>query len=411
MALPSGESLLISALINNGDVEEAFKYGITPHHFRGWKDQYNWLLNYVKTYGEQPSRDAFKAEFPEFPWSDHYDVRSACDLVLKAFSRHQLTEAITEGMELMKVGDVHAAWSTITKAEPRTTSAKPRRLLTDMTFFDTWEKDKGGVHVPYTILQKYTGGIKPGNLWYLAARPGNGKTAHLCNIVTRAVLDGARVKFYSLEMSEMEVRGRFHAALASHYGVEGITLNAIRDRTVDMYVYKEFIGELDDRLEGVLDIHTPKDGFVTPATVASCAEDYELNVIDYIGLMRAEDGTPGIKDWRIAAEISNRLKEIGLSSSTGILAAAQINREGDSGANPPKLSNLAQSDALGQDADVLVTLRKAPHDVASLFSLEKNRHGQSSISFATTFDPNTGVYRSIDRDEVEGLVSDFEMQQ
>jgi replicative DNA helicase len=330
--------------------------------------------------------------------------------VLKSHGKIVLRTAINEAMDTIAMGDVYAAWKLLRDAEPRTTAPKPKRLLTDLSFFDTWEDDHYGVEVPYRILQRHTGGIKRGNLWYMAARPGNGKSAHLCNIATKAVLDGHRVKFYSLEMSEMEVRARFHAALASHFKVPNINVQDIRDRRVDMHEYKTFISELEDRLDGVLDIHTPKDGPVSPGIVAVGAEEYSLNIVDYVGLMRTDTGSASVDDWRMAAQISNRLKEIALASSTGVLAAAQINRDGEVGGLPPKVKNLAQSDALGQDADVVVTLRSAPHNVATLFSLEKNRHGCSGIPFYTTFEPNEGIYRPIDRDEVEGLIQDAEVR-
>lgn len=411
MALPSGESLLISALINVGDVEEALGYGITANHFRGYKDHYNWLLNYVSTYGEQPTRDIFCAQFRDFPFSEHADVRSAADMVFKTQAKFAINEAMSEAVDLMGLGDVHAAYRRLVQAEPRTTKPKAKRLLTDLTFFDTWEDPIQGVEVPYRTLQRHTGGIKPGNLWYLAARPGQGKTAHLGNIAVAAVLQGYRVMFYSLEMSEMEVRARFHAALASHFGVEGITMQDIRDRRVDMHAYKTFIGELDDRLDGTLDIHTPKDGPVSPSTVATKADEYQLNVVDYIGLMRADTGSSAVEDWRTAAQISNRLKEIALAQSTGMLVASQINREGEAGDKPPKIKNLAQSDALGQDGDVVVTMRAAPHNVATMMSLEKNRHGMGGIPFFTTFDPDRGIYTEIDQHKVEDLVVAYEENQ
>lgn len=412
MPLPSGESLLISALINVGNVEEAISFGVTPDHFRGYKDEYNWLLNFAKQYSDQPTRDIFKTQFPSFPMSEHADVRSAVDQVYKSYGKMRLTEAMSECVDMMAVGDLHAAFATLMRAEPRTTAPKPKRLLTDLTFFDTWEDDHRGIEVPYRLLQRHTGGIKPGNLWYVAARPGNGKTAHLCNIATSAVLQGARVKFYSLEMSEMEVRARFHAALATHFGVKGINVQDIRDRRVDMHAYKEFIQMLDEpgKVPGVLDVHTPKDGPVSPSTVASSAADYELNIVDYVTLMKADNGSSAVDDWRTAATISNRLKEIALSEQTGVLAASQINRDGESGLLPPKVKNLAQSDALGQDGDVVVTMRAAPKNVATLMSLEKNRHGQSGIPFYTTFQPNEGIYSNIDADDVEGLITDAEVQ-
>lgn len=408
MALLSGENLLISALVNTGDVGAAASYGVSPHHFRGFKDEYNWLLNYAETYGEAPSKDIFCSTFDDFVFSTHSDVRSAVDMVFKANNRNRIRLAATEAVDLAAMGDPLAAYERMLEAKPLTTRAEVKPLLTDMTFFDTWNAPHQGVEVPYRTLQRHTKGIKPGNLWYMAARPGQGKTAHLGNIATYAVLTGCRVMFYSLEMSEDEVRARFHAALASHFGVEGLTMSDIRDHRVDMHTYKTFVGELGDRLDGHLDIHTPADGPVTPSTVAAAADEYDLNVVDYIGLMRDDLNRPAVDDWRTAASISNRLKEIALAEKTAMLAASQINREGETGTAPPKIKNLAQSDALGQDGDVVVTMRAKPFNVATAFSLEKNRHGVSGIPFFTTFDPDRGIYTEITSEQAEELAIDRE---
>ena len=108
------------------------------------------------------------------------------------------------------------------------------------------------------------------------------------------------------------------------------------------------------------------------------------------------------------AEISNSLKYTALPTRLRLLCAAQINREGDTGVLPPKLKNLAQSDALGQDGDVVLTMRMKPKNVATHFCLEKNRHGPSGLHFFTTFDPNTGVYTEISGDHAEDLVINAE---
>src|SRR4051812_6132377 len=173
----------------------------------------------------------------------------------------------------------------------------------------------------------------------------------------------------------------------------------IRDRRIDMKLYKEFIQHLDEsgQINGILDIHTPKDGRVTPSVVNTRAGDYDLSIIDYVTLMHTDNGSSAIDDWRTAGTLSNRLKEIALSATTGVLGAAQINRDGISETRPPKLSNLSQSDVLSQDGDVVVTMVGQPsvQKVVSHFSLEKNRHGQSGIPFYTTFQPNVGIYRDI----------------
>jgi replicative DNA helicase len=365
----------------------------------------------VETYGEQPSPAIFKCKFGDFPLVEHTQVRAACEQVHQSANRRRIQTAISEASDQLHIGDAEAAYAMLVEAAPKRALAKPRDFLTDTSHIGDLSNRGYSVELPYPTLQRYTGGVRPGNLWYLAARPGQGKSAHLCSFNTKAVLDGNRCLFFSLEMSEEEVRGRFHAALASHLGYPSITVDSLRDWRVDEQLYRRFIGELAERLEatgGVLDIHTPAQGPVSPSVVAALCGEYDLTTIDYVGLMAQDGGGVAIDDWREMAKISNRMKIIALSQQTAILAAAQINRDGETGSAPPKVKNLAQSDALGQDGDVVLTMRAKPKNVATDFSLEKNRHGSSGVRFYTTFDPNTGVYTEISGDHAEDLVVNAE---
>jgi replicative DNA helicase len=408
----SAEVLLISALINTTSVGSEVQYGISAVDFEGYADEYNWLANYVETYASQPTRDIFRVKFPGFVFSEHTDIRSAADMVHTSANRRRITTAMSEATDQLHIGDAEAAYDTLASAKPKRALARPRPLLTDLGHLEEWGDRRFAVELPYPTLQRYTGGIRAGNLWYLAARPGQGKSAHLASITKRAVLDGNRVLFYSLEMSEEEVRARFHASLATDLGYPKLTLSELRDRRVDMPMYRKFIGELGERLEatgGVLDVHTPADGVVSPSAVAARCGEYDLTTIDYVGLMAADGGGVAIDDWRVMAKISNSLKTIALAQTDArLLCAAQINRDGETGSAPPKVKNLAQSDALGQDGDVVLTMRSKPHNVASHFSLEKNRHGTSGIHFYTTFDPNRGIYAEVSAEHVEDLVMGVE---
>jgi replicative DNA helicase len=410
-ALPP-EALLLSALVRTSTVGSEVAFGISAVDFEGYQDEYNWLTNYVSTYGEQPSASIFMHKFPAFRMVEHTDVRSACDMVHAAANRRRITAAVSDAMDQLHLGDAEAAYALLAEAKPKRAAVKPRDLLTDVRHLESWGDRRFVVELPYPTLQRYTGGVRAGNLWYLAARPGQGKSAHLSAINKRAVLDGNRVLFYSLEMSEEEVRARFHASLAAEMGYPKITLTDLRDRRVDLGMYRKFIGELTERLEacgGVLDVHTPADGPVSPSVVAARASEYAMVTIDYVGLMSQDGGGYAIDDWRVMAKISNQLKSIALSQQDSrLLCAAQINRDGETGSAPPKVKNLAQSDALGQDGDVVLTMRAKPKNVATHFSLEKNRHGMSGIHFFTTFDPNTGTYTEISADHAEDLVINAE---
>lgn len=407
----SAEALLISALVNTESVGEEVQYGISPIDFEGFSDEFNWMKNYVETYSCQPSRDIFTHKFPAFLFSEHTDVRSACEMVLNSASRRGITTAITEAVDLMHVGEMEAGYARLVAAKPRHAVSPPRALITDTSRINAWGEKPYFVELPYPTLQRFTGGIRQGNLWYVAGRPGHGKSAHTVVINAHAILAGNRALFYSLEMSEEEVVARFHACVATAMGYPSITLSNLRDRNVDHQTYKTFIGELKDRLEatgGLLHVHTPADGPVSPSVVAARCGEYDLTTVDYVGLMSQDGGGHAIDDWRVMAKISNQLKHIALAQGTAMVCAAQINRDGETGNAPPKVKNLSQSDALGQDADVVLTMRAKPHDVATDFSIEKNRHGSSGIRFYTTFDPNTGVFTEISAEQAEDAVINAE---
>ena len=89
----SAEGLLISALLNTEAVGEEVKYGISAGLFEGYADEYNWITNYVETYGCQPTRDIFSHKFPGFVFSEHADVRSAADMVHAQANRRRITVA------------------------------------------------------------------------------------------------------------------------------------------------------------------------------------------------------------------------------------------------------------------------------------------------------------------------------
>jgi replicative DNA helicase len=406
----SAEGLLISALVNTRSVGAEVQYGISSADFEGYQDEYNWLVSYVETYDDQPTRDIFLVKFPGFFMSEHTGVQSAAEMVYTASNRRRITTAISEAVDLMHVGETDAAHQRLVDAKPKHALPPPRPVLSGGAYFDALDRPYC-VEVPYPSLQRYTGGIRAGNLWYVAARPTQGKSAHLVSMSKHAIKTGNRVLFYSLEMSEEEMVGRFHAAFATELGYSTITVDSLRARSVDLEIYRKFIGELDERMTewgGDLHVHTPADGLVSPSAVASRCGEYQLTVIDYITLMQANNGAGAFTDWRVVTEISNSLKVIALAQKTGIVCAAQINRDGETGSAPPKVKNLAQSDALGQDGDVVLTMRAKPKNVATHFSLEKNRHGTSGVPFYTTFDPNRGVFAEISADHAEDLAINAE---
>lgn len=404
MARTTHETLLISSILNSGDVHLAASFGVRPEHFDGYRGEYQWILNYYAQYASCPSLVEMQTAFPHFPHdADQTDARWAAYEVKRVFSKKEIRDRITQASIHLQKDNVEDAAAALEDFRMDVATAKPTNALLDHKFLDDYfDTHESRIKLPWPTLQAKTDGIGPGELWYFAARQGHGKSSYLIDIATEAVMNGQNVCLYSLEMTKRQTQVRLHAALGHRLGLP-VDANAMLRRSYDPVSYKRLLQAIEERVPGTVAIHEVSMGLVTPAIVDSNAGDFDLSIVDYIGLMRNNDMTPAIKDYRVIAEISNSLKSIALSRHTGIIAASQINRDGVSTSwRPPAIHTLAQSDHLGNDGDVVITMKRFGLG-ASAHSLEKNRHGQSGICYFTKYDANRGDFSEITRDEADEI--------
>ena len=405
MPRATAESLLISALINQLDPTEANQYGIKANHFIGYRDEYEWVQSYWTKYGSCPTIGALHTAYPDFPHTaDQEDVRWPATEVRRNYSARILGKALMRGTDLLAKGRIEEAYEEIVDLRLETVSTKPASLLIDHAFMDDYhDTDEVRMGMPWRTLQGVTDGQGPGELGYFAARQGDGKSSYMINMATESARKGHRVLFYSLEMTRRQVQVKSHAILGAALGHQ-VDHREMLHRRFDPRAYKTLLQDIEERVPGVIDVHTPDMGMVTPSVIAARAGDYDQVFVDYIGLVKSDDGMPAIKDYRVIAEISNELKQIALSKRCRIVAAAQINREGvSSNWRPPRLHTLAQSDHLGNDGDVVITMKRYGCAGATVLAVEKNRHGSSGGVFFTRFDANGGDYSEITREQADEI--------
>jgi replicative DNA helicase len=167
--------------------------------------------------------------------------------------------------------------------------------------------------------------------------------------------------------------------------------------------YKRLVDRISEEVSGELFVIDTSLGRVSPATIQAQSDQADLVIVDYAGLLSTPMGNRAVDDWRSMASISNMLKEVSVATSVPIISAAQINRDGDgAGWKPPRVKNLAQSDALGQDADVVITHKRYSKSTA-VASIEKNRHGASGDYFWTRFQPDEGRFEEITREQADDI--------
>jgi replicative DNA helicase len=316
-----------------------------------------------------------------------------------AAANRRLRMQIQETIKLLGDDDVPAAYAKIESLRrPRSLFKEPADIFDHATVAEDFDVTK--IEVPYPTLGRATGGIAPAELWMFAARLGQGKTWVMTRFLARAAATGYNCAYLSLEMTAAAIARRIYVHLAGH---DRRLISQLMDE--DVYEQKRAIDELRERTPGEIRILDPSHGRInTTSSVASVAHDFEFVVVDHAGLLATSDGKRAIEDWRVQATISNVLREITLESGTPIAAAVQVNREGagSSSRRPPGTDKLAGSDALGQDADVVV-MAKRTSDRTMVMSAEKTRNGPS-LRWFTEFDPAQGRFDEITKERANEMI-------
>lgn len=400
---PRSEALVISALINTGDATQAEQHGARPEMFSAKQAEYRWAMDYQKLHGKCPTPEAIERKFPGFHFQrDKHDVNLYVEELIYDHNHRQLAKTIRDAASYVSEGDLDEAILTMGGYSPHQMAKPLPNALHHEAFLETYHEFVDVVHMPWLTLMETTCGMRPGELWYVAARLGQGKSWTLASIIGAALLGGRDVLMYSLEMPEAQVLTRLHVWLGQHLGFD-VDHIAMRNRVYDVIAYRKLLGAIKEMVPGKFFVQDTSKGTISPSSLLNGQnKDVDLIVVDHAGLMHLPNGGRAIDDWRAMATISNMLKEIALGQGSRIISAAQINREGDKEGHkwPPKVKHLAQSDALGQDADVVITHRRWGR-ATMCYSVEKTRDGFSEVPFWTTFEPNIGRFKEIDRDTAE----------
>lgn len=411
MVRASAESMLISSLLNTGDPKSPRAHGIRPDMLSGYREEFEWLLSFCTRFGSMPSVEKLKMVFPDFPFAqDEVDPRWSASEVYEHYAKRSLMAAIMKSGTLLEHNEVREAYSLFEGMRYAEVTNRPDNLLVDPGYLDDYTSDEDyRLATPWRSLTDLTGGIGAGELWYWLARLGQGKSSMLINIAVDVACKGHRVMFYGLEMTKRQIQVRAHAIMGQRLGWgDQVDAKAMLYRDYDPKLYKKLLDEIDENVPGELHIHDLSLGSVSPSVINAHAGDYDLIVVDHVGLMRTDTGSRAIEDWRAAAIISNALKEITGAHRARILAAAQINRDGESDRfKPPDLKNAAQTDSIGQDADVAVTMKKYSRN-SVICRLVKNRNGEDDRLFWTRYRPNTGDYSEVTADQADQIRDDDE---
>jgi len=211
-----------------------------------------------------------------------------------------------------------------------------------------------GVPTGYTDFDIMTAGLQPSDLIVIAGRPSMGKSAFAINIVEHAsIVEKIPTAFFSLEMSKEQLVQRL---LCSHARVDAHKVRTGYLSAQDWPSLTTAAGRLSEAPIFIDD--TPGISVLelrAKARRLKSHHDVKLIVLDYLQLMRGSVSSENRQ--QEISEISRSLKALARELNVPIISISQLSRAVESRTDHrPQLSDLRESGAIEQDADVVVLL-------------------------------------------------------
>lgn len=241
------------------------------------------------------------------------------------------------------------------------------------------KKEITGIKSGYFELDKITCGWQNSDLIILAARPSMGKTTMALNLAENAaILDKKLVAFFSLEMSKEQVGNKLISSQTD------IQLDNLRNGKMSEWDWKQ----LNEQTSALINSHILIDDqpaisvFEMKRNIRKKKHnnpDLALIIVDYLQLMTGE----GQNREQEISYISRNLKEMAKEFKIPIIALSQLSRAVESRADKkPQLSDLRDSGAIEQDADIVIFLYRPEHYKIYEDSNKKDLHGKAKLLIA-----------------------------
>ena len=275
---------------------------------------------------------------------------------------------INAGSEIVTKGyDLEPSDRSLEQAEKLIFDIGSSKATTDLKHvkdlvLDTWDsieyrynhKDElSGLRTDFTELDNMMSGLHKSDLIILAARPAMGKTAFALNIAQNvAIKENVPVCIFSLEMSKEQLVNRLFS-LESRVDAQALRTGNLSD--ADWAKLVEGAGIIGDS-ELIID-DTP--GISISEMRSKCRKyklehDLKLIIIDYLQLMSGSGRSTDSRQQEIS-DISRSLKALARELNVPVLALSQLSRAVEQRPDHrPMLSDLRESGAIEQDADVVM---------------------------------------------------------
>lgn len=211
-----------------------------------------------------------------------------------------------------------------------------------------------GISTGFRDLDRYLSGLQNSDFILLAARPSVGKTALGINIAVNAAKNGKKVGVFSLEMSKRQITQRIISMMSM------VNLSDIIAGKLEEEEWNQLLAKMDEIKN--LDLYIDDTASISLTELRAKAkrkkqeEGLDLIMIDYLQLMTTDSSRVENRQQEIST-ISRGLKALAKELNIPILSLSQLSRKTEERSDKkPMLSDLRESGAIEQDADVVMML-------------------------------------------------------
>ncbi|MBQ5898855.1 MAG: replicative DNA helicase [Alistipes sp.] len=281
-------------------------------------------------------------------------IRSATEIQRRSYDEDQdVTDLIGYAeSEIFKVAEGHVK---------RSVQSAKDVLAKAMSQIEEASKNTSafnGVPSGFMAVDRVTLGWQPSDLIIIAARPAMGKTAFVLSMARNMAIDHeSPVAFFSLEMSSVQLMMRL---IIAETGLSGTDIKSGR-LTPEQWRHLESATKPLGTAPLFID-DTPALSvfeFRSKARRLKIHNDIKIIIIDYLQLMTGNAESKGNREQEVAF-ISRTLKAIAKELNVPIIALSQLSRatETRGGSKRPQLSDLRESGAIEQDADIVAFIHR-----------------------------------------------------
>lgn len=417
---------ILSKVLLTKDISIIENNFLTEDYFPEYLDEYKYIMEHYKKYGNVPDKATFLSNFPdvelvEVTESDEYLVNTICE----EWTFNMAVPVLKTAAKLMKTDANEAVRYMLQTVK----ELQPKRSLTGVDIItqaleryehfierseheDAWTYTTG-----FPELDDLTHGIEvQEELIVLFARINNGKSFVAEKICTHVWQLGANVGYISPEMSAMSIGYRFDT-LFKGFSNKGL-MWATKD--FDKEQYKNYINSLQKEYKNKFLVATPID-FDRRITVSKLKEWVKQNNLDFIAIdgityMTDERGKRGDNKTTTLTNISEDLMSLSIEMKIPILVVVQANRSGvvqdteEQDGGTPDLENIKDSDGIAANASKVLSLRHTKEGVLKI-GIKKQRFGPVGGQLSYQWNPDIGEFRFLDSDGVNNSYKDTDDEQ